>query len=114
MKNYISIFLAAVLLASCSTKIQQPDPGVALGEIYLTASAGSKTVAVDLDGLWRVSVLEDWLSLDVNGRDGKGAFTFSYSSNLPGSVTREISLKSAHILLKRLQIPLRVLFSCAI
>ena len=69
------------MLASCSTKIQQPDPGVALGEIYLTASAGSKTVAVDLDGLWRVSVLEDWLSLDINGRDGKGAFTFSYSSN---------------------------------
>ena len=81
MKNYISILLAAALLASCSTKIQQPDPGVALGEIYLTAPAGSKTVAVDLDGLWRVSVMEDWLSLDVNGRDGKGAFTFSYSSN---------------------------------
>ena len=81
MKNYISILLAVALLASCSTKIQQPDPGVAVGEIYLTAPAGSKTVAVDLDGLWRVSAIEDWLSLDVNGRDGKGAFTFSYSSN---------------------------------
>ena len=81
MKNYISILLAITLLASCSTKIQQPDPGVALGEIYLTAPAGSKTVAVDLNGLWRVSVMEDWLSLDVNGREGKGAFTFSYTSN---------------------------------
>ena len=25
--------------------------------------------------------MEDWLSLDVNGRNGKGAFTFSYASN---------------------------------
>lgn len=72
---------AAVLLAACSTKIGQPEPGVGLGEIYLTAPAGSKTVAVDLDGLWRVYTSEPWISLDVNGREGHGAFTFSYGSN---------------------------------
>ncbi len=81
MKKYISIFFTTLLMASCSTKIEQPDPGKSLGEIYLTAPAGSRTVAVDLDGLWRVCSLEEWISLDVNGREGHGAFTFSYTSN---------------------------------
>ena len=81
MKKYIYMMFAAVLLAACSIRIEQPDCGVAIGEIYLTAPAGSKTVAVDIDGLWRVYTPEQWISLDVNGREGNGAFTFSYTSN---------------------------------
>ena len=81
MKKCLSFILVAMLCAACSSKIEQPDPGKGLGEIYLTAPAGSRTVAVNLDGLWRVSAVEDWIGLDVNGRDGNGAFTFSYTSN---------------------------------
>lgn len=81
MKKCLSFISVAMLCAACSSKIEQPDPGKGLGEIYLTAPAGSRTVAVNLDGLWRVSAVEDWIGLDVNGRDGNGAFTFSYTSN---------------------------------
>ena len=74
-------FLSVCLLAACEAKLEQPGPGTGLGEIYLTAPAGSMSVSVELDGLWRVWAEEDWISLDVNGRDGYGAFTFSWSSN---------------------------------
>ncbi len=81
MERYLMILLAVSMLAACQTKMEQPDPGTGLGEIYLTAPAGAMSVSVDLDGLWRVWAEEDWISLDINGRDGRGAFTFSYSSN---------------------------------
>lgn len=81
MKRYLSILVTIILCTACSTKIEQPVPGVGLGEIYVTAPAGTKTVSVDLDGLWRVYSHDSWIDLDVNGREGQGAFTFSYASN---------------------------------
>ena len=81
MERYSMFFLSVCLLAACEAKLEQPGPGTGLGEIYLTAPAGSMSVSVELDGLWRVWAEEDWISLDVNGRDGYGAFTFFWSSN---------------------------------
>ena len=80
--NYIiSIALAALALASCKEVTQEPAPGKGIGEIYVTAAPGSRSVLVKLDGLWRVRPQETWISTDVEGREGEGAFTFRYESN---------------------------------
>ncbi len=81
MRKYLYIILIATLAIACSKQFEQAKPGRSLGEIYLTAPAGERSVIVEQNGLWRVYALEEWLSLDVNGRNGTGAFTFSYESN---------------------------------
>ena len=75
------MLIAALSLLSCKEMQQEPVPGKAIGEIYVTAAPGSRSVLVKLDGLWRVRSMESWLSTDVAGREGEGAFTFSFDSN---------------------------------
>ena len=77
----IGITIAAVVLFSCQEVQQEPVPGKAIGEIYVSAVPGSRSVLVKLDGAWRVHPVQEWLHTDVNGRNGEGAFTFSYDSN---------------------------------
>ena len=82
--NRIKILTAALLIimaAACEQEVRKPVPGTSLGQIYVSPAAGSRSVSVSLDGLWRVSSLSEWISLDVNGRSGSSAFTFSYTSN---------------------------------
>ena len=78
----ILLITAAALCLSCENN-REPEvkAGKNIGEIYVTAAPGSRSVLVSLDGLWRVRSCEDWISTDVNGRDGEGAFTFRYGSN---------------------------------
>lgn len=84
MKTLSAISVSAVLavcLCSCNETGLSEKAGKCVGEVYVTASPGSKTVLVDLKGCWKVIPQQDWLSTDVEGRDGLGAFTFSYASN---------------------------------
>ena len=80
MRRTILIIMSMAALLAC-TKEQTLERGRKIGEIYTTAKSGSKTVLVKLPGLWRVSAADPWISLDVEGRQGEGAFTLSYSSN---------------------------------
>lgn len=79
--HIITILLAACALLSCKEMQQDPTPGKGLGEIYVTAAPGDRSVLVKLDGLWRVRPQESWLHTDVDGREGEGAFTFRFDSN---------------------------------
>lgn len=77
----ITVLISALALLSCTQKQQEPTAGKGIGEIYVTAAPGSRSVLVKLDGLWRVRPLQEWLHTDVNGREGEGAFTFYFDSN---------------------------------
>ena len=78
----ILLITAAALCLSCEHSGDSAvKAGKNIGEIYVTAAPGSRSVLVSLDDLWRVRSCEDWISTDVNGRDGEGAFTFRYGSN---------------------------------
>ena len=81
MKKHIPIILTALMALACTVVPQEPSAGKKLGEIYVSAAPGSRSVLVKLDGLWRVRPCDGWLSTDVNGRSGRGAFTFHYASN---------------------------------
>ena len=65
MKTVITITVAALALLSCKEMQQDPTPGKGIGEIYVTAAPGSRSVLVKLDGLWRVRPQESWLHTDV-------------------------------------------------
>lgn len=80
-KRIIIVLMTALALLSCKEMPQAPAPGKGLGEIYVTAAPGSRSVLVKLDGLWRVIPQESWLHTDVNGREGEGAFTLHFDSN---------------------------------
>ena len=80
-KRIITLLTTALALLSCKEVPQAPAPGKGLGEIYVTAAPGNRSVLVKLDGLWRVRPQEEWLHTDVNGREGEGAFTFFFDSN---------------------------------
>ncbi len=81
MKRIIPIVVIALIAAGCGEKMQEPAPGKCIGRMYVTSTPGSRPVLVKLDGLWRVRPCSDWITTDVNGREGQGAFTLSYASN---------------------------------
>lgn len=80
MKKFL-LYLSILAEVACTTKIAEPSAGETLGEIYVSAQSGAKSVLVNLDGLWRVRSLSDWMSVDPNGGNGKSAFTIYYGSN---------------------------------
>ncbi len=98
MKTVITITVAALALLSCKEMQQDPTPGKGIGEIYVTAAPGSRSVLVKLDGLWRVRPQESWLHTDVDGREGEGAFTFSYDSNESDFITFKPVRKGAIVI----------------
>jgi hypothetical protein len=82
MKKMIFILtLVAVLINVSCSKDAPYKAGPTVGEIYVTAEAGRLSVFVETTGQWRVTSGADWLSLDVEGGHGQGAFTVSYLSN---------------------------------
>lgn len=81
LNRLIIIILAFAAAVSCKEVPQAPTAGKRIGEIYVTAAPGSRSVLVKLDGVWRVRPVSDWIHTDVNGREGEGAFTFTYDSN---------------------------------
>lgn len=89
------MLLSLLLAAACGEVAETSSAGRKIGEIYVTAFPGAKTVLVSLDGLWRVRTDEEWISFDVNGRDGEGAFTLWYASNVSDFVTSHPARRGA-------------------
>lgn len=81
MKKILVFLTFALALAAGCTKQPSFANGENIGQIYLTAASGAKTVLVKLPGFWKVSTPDQWISLDVNGRGSEGAFTMYYGSN---------------------------------
>ena len=90
--------LAALAAVSCTSGKDAYKPGRKVGEIYVTAQSGAKTVLVSLEGLWRVIPREGWMSTDVNGREGEGAFTVYYGSNESDFVKTNATRRGALVL----------------
>lgn len=85
MKKVFMIIAALSGLMACDrTGEAVLQSGNVIDEIVLDAGSGVLPVSVETEGIWTVSVQEDteWLSVDVEGGSGKGAFTISYDSNL--------------------------------
>lgn len=92
MKKLVYILILAAALMSCS-KI---EPGNVVGEVEVTAFAGQLTVSVETVGRWIVKEADDasWVSFDVQGGIGKGAFTVSYEANMSNVVDMKSSRKA--------------------
>lgn len=99
MKKIVLILaLAALSAVSCTSGKDDAKPGRKVGEVYVTAQSGAKTVLVSLEGLWRVVPQENWMSTDVNGREGEGAFTVYYGSNESDFVQTNATRRGAIVL----------------
>lgn len=85
MKKILIIIAGTLYLISCD-KSQLPElaSGVVLDEMFLSAAPGKVSVSVETAGDWVVNLPEEagWISLDVKGGSGNGAFTLSYQSNM--------------------------------
>lgn len=98
MKKIIVILYAALCLLSCSSGTDVPVAGKCIGEIYVTARSGAKSVLVDLPDLWSVKPQQEWISTDVNGRKGNGAFTIYYGSNESDFVVTNATRRGAVVI----------------
>ncbi len=102
MKARIVLAAATLILAvSCQEKLKEYSPGHSLGEIVMAASEGSVSVSVDYDCLWRVHTPAEWITIDVEGRDGSAAFSFTVSSN-ESDATVSRQTRKAPVMLTRL------------
>lgn len=102
-KVFIIITILSCLMACDMTGEIVLQSGNIIDEIVLTAGPGKLPVSVETEGVWTVSVKEgtEWLSLDVEGGSGKGAFTISYDSNLSDASNTTESRTSAVIISTR-------------
>ena len=80
MKKLLYILIVSVAAFSCS----KPELDTVVGEVEVTAFAGRMTVSVETVGRWIVKEADNasWISFDVQGGVGKGAFTVSYEANM--------------------------------
>lgn len=85
MKNSIILLLAAAAIAvSCSVKteiIPAYKSGDAVAICRVGATGGEVTVLVETQGTWRLRCADSWITMDVPGGIGRGAFTLHYASN---------------------------------
>lgn len=85
MKNRFLILLAAAAAAfSCTPDVEVIPafkPGNTVAVCQVGSSGGEVSVLVETQGKWRVRPADEWITVDVPGGDGRGAFTFRYSSN---------------------------------
>ena len=84
MKKFIYCVCMSALICACTKTVEIVDPyssGVCVGEILLGTVGGNLTLSVETKGTWRVESDQPWLKLDINGYNGDGAFTVSYTSN---------------------------------
>lgn len=78
------MFAAAAMALSCSGKtevIPAFQPGNAVAVCRVGASGGEVSVLVETQGQWRLRSADPWITTDVPGGIGNGAFTFRYGSN---------------------------------
>ena len=96
MRKYIYVLVIAALAFSCGKGGLDFESGNVLGEIEVSASAGQITVSVETVGRWVVYEADNasWISFDVQGGVGNGAFTASYQANLSSVVDAKSSRKA--------------------
>ena len=96
MRRYIYMLLVAVTALSCEKSGLEIKSGNVLGNIEVSAYAGQISVSVETVGRWIVYEADNvsWLSFDVQGGVGKGAFTASYEANLSSVVDAKSSRKA--------------------
>ena len=96
MKKFIYLMIIAVAAVSCGKSGLDIKSGNVLGEIEVAASAGRITVSVETVGRWIVYEADNasWISFDVDGGVGNGAFTASYQANLSSVVDAKSSRKA--------------------
>ena len=84
MKKFIYILAAVAALISCNGSDLEIQSGNVIGEMNVTAASGKVSVSVETVGRWIVYEADnaDWISIDVAGGVGKGAFTVWYDANL--------------------------------
>ena len=90
------MLLVAVTALSCEKSGLEIKSGNVLGEIEVSASAGQISVSVETVGRWIVYEADNasWLSFDVQGGVGKGAFTVSYQDNMSSVIDAKSSRKA--------------------
>ncbi|MBQ8839259.1 MAG: BACON domain-containing protein [Bacteroidales bacterium] len=96
MKRYL--FLICIVALSCSKEQNLPSAGKCVGQIHVMAEAGHKSVLVSKEGLWKVCSRDSWITVDVQGREGLGAFTFTYGSNESDFISTRSTRKGAIII----------------
>ena len=96
MRRYIYMLLVAVTALSCEKSGLEIKSGNVLGNIEVSASAGQISVSVETVGRWIVYEADNasWLSFDVQGGVGKGAFTVSYQDNMSSVIDAKSSRKA--------------------
>ena len=96
MKKFIYLMIFAVAAISCGKSGLDIESGNVLGEVEVSASAGTFTVSVETVGRWIVNEADNasWISFDVEGGVGNGAFTVSYQANLSSVVDAKSSRKA--------------------
>lgn len=96
MRKYIYVLIIAAAAISCGKSGLDIESGNVVGEIEVSASAGQISVSVETVGRWIVYEADNasWLSFDVQGGVGKGAFTASYQANLSSVVDAKSSRKA--------------------
>ena len=96
MKKFIYLMIFAVAAISCGKSGLDIESGNVLGEVEVSASAGAITVSVETVGRWIVKEADNasWISFDVEGGVGNGAFTVSYQANLSSVVDAKSSRKA--------------------
>ena len=92
MKKLLYILIVSVAAFSCS----KPELDTVVGEVEVTAFAGRMTVSVETVGRWIVKEADNasWISFDVQGGVGKGAFTVSYEANMSSVIDVKSSRKA--------------------
>ena len=96
MRKYIYMLVIAALAVSCGKSGLDFESGNVIGEVEVSASAGQITVSVETVGRWIVYEADNasWISFDVQGGVGNGAFTASYQANLSSVVDAKSSRKA--------------------
>ena len=96
MRRYIYMLLVAVTALSCEKSGLEIKSGNVLGNIEVSAYAGQISVSVETVGRWIVYEADNasWLSFDVQGGVGKGAFTVSYQDNMSSVIDAKSSRKA--------------------
>ena len=96
MKKLLYILITSAVAFSCTKSGLEIESGNVLGEVEVTAFAGQMTVSVETVGRWIVNEADNasWITFDVQGGVGKGAFTVSYEANMSSVVNMKSSRKA--------------------
>ena len=96
MKKLLYILIVSIAAFSCGKSGLEIESGNVVGEIEVTAFAGQMTVSVETVGRWIVNEADNapWISFDVQGGVGNGAFTVSYEANMSSVLDMKSSRKA--------------------